>query len=114
MRVLTVIKSEKIARGPFQSRSALVHTPRAQGHLPGSPSQEASGRDRSAPSGVGQIRFGIGFLQGTQWFIAGWSSPVARQAHNLKVTGSNPVPATKLMKTPAISMDCWGFVLTLE
>ena len=23
---------------------------------------------------------------------AGWSSPVARQAHNLKVTGSNPVP----------------------
>ena len=24
---------------------------------------------------------------------AGWSSPVARQAHNLKVTGSNPVPA---------------------
>ncbi|MFZ1510959.1 MAG: hypothetical protein WAT35_04955, partial [Tabrizicola sp.] len=23
-----------------------------------------------------------------------WSSPVARQAHNLKVTGSNPVPAT--------------------
>jgi hypothetical protein len=29
---------------------------------------------------------------------AGWSSPVARQAHNLKVTGSNPVPATKLNK----------------
>jgi hypothetical protein len=27
---------------------------------------------------------------------AGWSSPVARQAHNLKVTGSNPVPATIL------------------
>ena len=25
---------------------------------------------------------------------AGWSSPVARQAHNLKVAGSNPVPAT--------------------
>ena len=29
---------------------------------------------------------------------AGWSSPVARQAHNLKVTGSNPVPATKIQK----------------
>ena len=28
-------------------------------------------------------------------FIAGWSSPVARQAHNLKVVGSNPAPATK-------------------
>ena len=26
-------------------------------------------------------------------FIAGWSSPVARQAHNLKVLGSNPSPA---------------------
>tara|TARA_B100001939_G_scaffold335544_1_gene337666 strand:- start:369 stop:557 length:189 start_codon:yes stop_codon:yes gene_type:complete len=27
--------------------------------------------------------------------IAGWSSLVARQAHNLKVGGSNPSPATK-------------------
>ena len=31
---------------------------------------------------------------------AGWSSPVARQAHNLKVTGSNPVPATNTIRTP--------------
>ena len=30
---------------------------------------------------------------------AGWSSPVARQAHNLKVTGSNPVPATQPSST---------------
>ena len=29
---------------------------------------------------------------------AGWSSPVARQAHNLKVAGSNPAPATKYAK----------------
>jgi hypothetical protein len=29
---------------------------------------------------------------------AGWSSPVARQAHNLKVVGSNPTPATKPSK----------------
>ncbi len=29
-----------------------------------------------------------------QCFGAGWSSPVARQAHNLKVVGSNPTPAT--------------------
>ena len=28
--------------------------------------------------------------------IAGWSSPVARQAHNLKAAGSNPAPATIL------------------
>ena len=27
---------------------------------------------------------------------AGWSSPVARQAHNLKVLGSNPSPATSI------------------
>ena len=30
-----------------------------------------------------------------RWLGAGWSSPVARQAHNLKVAGSNPAPATK-------------------
>ena len=29
-----------------------------------------------------------------QFGAAGWSSPVARQAHNLKVVGSNPTPAT--------------------
>ena len=31
---------------------------------------------------------------------AGWSSPVARQAHNLKVVGSNPTPATKFKRAP--------------
>jgi hypothetical protein len=40
-------------------------------------------------------------------FIAGWSSPVARQAHNLKVKGSNPFPATKF--NPVNSMDWRGF-----
>src|SRR5437899_732114 len=30
---------------------------------------------------------------------AGWSSLVARQAHNLKVAGSNPAPATNLFQT---------------
>ncbi len=38
---------------------------------------------------------------------AGWSSPVARQAHNLKVTGSNPVPAPILA---ALSVDPDGAV----
>ena len=28
---------------------------------------------------------------------AGWSSLVARQAHNLEVVGSNPTPATNLL-----------------
>ncbi len=31
---------------------------------------------------------------------AGWSSPVARQAHNLKVVGSNPTPATTSIERP--------------
>ena len=30
----------------------------------------------------------------TSHTAAGWSSPVARQAHNLKAAGSNPAPAT--------------------
>ena len=33
---------------------------------------------------------------------AGWSSPVARQAHNLKVVGSNPTPATIADKGPPL------------
>ena len=39
-------------------------------------------------------------------FDAGWSSPVARQAHNLKVVGSNPTPATK--KGPVSSVGWRG------
>ena len=31
--------------------------------------------------------------------IAGWSSLVARRAHNPKVVGSNPAPATKIKST---------------
>ncbi len=43
--------------------------------------------------------------------IAGWSSPVARQAHNLKVAGSNPAPATNLKALP----HCGGaFLLWLK
>ncbi len=38
---------------------------------------------------------------------AGWSSPVARQAHNLKVVGSNPTPATK--NSPVKSTTWRGF-----
>jgi hypothetical protein len=37
---------------------------------------------------------GLLALQQFQKHDAGWSSPVARQAHNLKVVGSNPTPAT--------------------
>jgi hypothetical protein len=41
--------------------------------------------------------------------IAGWSSPVARQAHNLKVVGSNPTPATKSKAPPGSPVR--GFLL---
>ena len=34
---------------------------------------------------------------------AGWSSPVARQAHNLKAAGSNPAPATTLTERRSAS-----------
>ena len=34
---------------------------------------------------------------------AGWSSPVARQAHNLKAAGSNPAPATTDREAPDAS-----------
>ena len=37
--------------------------------------------------------------------IAGWSSLVARQAHNLKVVGSNPAPATNFLKLMAKEDD---------
>ncbi len=37
---------------------------------------------------------GLLALQNNNKHDAGWSSPVARQAHNLKVVGSNPTPAT--------------------
>jgi hypothetical protein len=54
-----MIKSRLMALSKAGSRWYIPLAPK--GVRPGLPSQEASGRDRSAPSGVGQIRFGIGF-----------------------------------------------------
>ena len=48
----------------------------------------SSHRSRSAPQGRPAPEAGNS--------VAGWSSPVARQAHNLKVVGSNPTPATNV------------------
>ncbi len=36
--------------------------------------------------------------------VAGWSSLVARRAHNPKVAGSNPVPATKWSRGVVVNM----------
>ncbi len=40
---------------------------------------------------------------------AGWSSLVARRAHNPKVVGSNPAPATNIKETPFM-----GFFIILS
>jgi hypothetical protein len=45
--------------------------------------------DRSGTSGCGRAAHRKGDNS-----VAGWSSPVARRAHNPKVAGSNPAPAT--------------------
>ena len=39
-------------------------------------------------------RFDSGPRHQLNFYIAGWSSLVARRAHNPKVVGSNPAPAT--------------------
>src|SRR3989344_7716079 len=39
--------------------------------------------------------------------IAGWSSPVARKAHNLEVAGSNPAPATILEGLSQLLNPLW-------
>ena len=38
------------------------------------------------------------------YIAAGWSSPVAREAHNLEVVGSNPAPATQIEKAAEIRL----------
>jgi hypothetical protein len=44
----------------------------------------------------------------TRFPDAGWSSPVARQAHNLKVAGSNPAPATNFVHSTTESLASSG------
>ena len=40
--------------------------------------------------------------------IAGWSSLVARRAHNPKVIGSNPIPAVWSLSVVVITPPCHG------
>ena len=60
--------------------------------------------------------------------VAGWSSLVAREAHNLEVVGSNPAPATEFERTlgfpgvfsfpgsglPSIPTHCVGICVASE
>ncbi len=44
--------------------------------------------------------------------VAGWSSQVAREAHNLEVVGSNPAPAifrALVHRTPRVAQRSRGF-----
>src|SRR5450432_3653982 len=96
MQVSSVIKSRKDGLRPFPKRVS-VGTYRS--HPRALPGVAFSGSLRTGLIGaLGRWpdSFRVRFFEGAQWFIAGWSSPVARQAHNLKVIGSNPIPATKL------------------
>ncbi|MEH2472340.1 hypothetical protein V1281_006469 [Nitrobacteraceae bacterium AZCC 2161] len=104
-------KSEKDRRCPFPKQPGIGTYPSHRGLCPGCLLRKPPDWDRSAPLALADfVPYSV-----SRRFGAGWSSPVARQAHNLKVIGSNPIPATKLLnKNPAISIDCWVFVLMLE
>ena len=68
---------------------------RSQSYLP----------QRSRSGRLHPPRLGI-YVQSRGGRVAGWSSPVARQAHNLKVAGSNPAPATRLgLTVSAANLD---------
>ena len=105
-RVSAVIKSSKDRRRAFPKR-VHVGTYRshpmasAKGSLLRKPPDRIDRRPRALARFVS-----VPFFEGAQRFIAGWSSPVARQAHNLKVIGSNPIPATKTNK-PSENASCF-------
>jgi hypothetical protein len=71
----------------------------------GKRSRTVTGRDRERNRKLKKVRYLLDFVEllldtanaGTYHLlaIAGWSSLVARWAHNPKVAGSNPAPATK-------------------
>ena len=89
-------KIEKSAlANPFQSGAALVHTARTRSALAPGCLLRKPFETESARQAASFDRFEKAFSQGAQRLIAGWSSPVARQAHNLKVASSNLAPATK-------------------
>ncbi len=57
---------------------------------------------------------------GVIFFAAGWSSLEAREAHNLKVAGSNPAPATenfspyRLIRTDVLLSSLTDIVIELS
>ena len=84
---------------PFRTRSLSPPEPmvlrlkaRESRSSPGLPSTYDLRANGLRPN---RARFSNTFFLRERPLAAGWSSPVARQAHNLKVVGSNPTPAPK-------------------
>ena len=71
----------------------MVHAKSAGHTNPSINTTSPSGVTKSASTPV--LAVFLSLNQETKHSDAGWSSPVARQAHNLKVVGSNPTPAPK-------------------
>jgi hypothetical protein len=93
-RDLAVTKSSKAVPFPFPKRACVdTYAPHPLA-LPGLPSQEARWNGSIGSQALAGFVSDPVFRRRAR-FNAGWSSPVARQAHNLKVIGSNPIPATK-------------------
>ena len=76
----------------WKSRSSPGITAGGQGTNPFTCLKAAAGIPRAAAFSSPDIA-----SKGDTYGTAGWSSLVARQAHNLKVGGSNPSPATNLI-----------------
>src|SRR6185503_15799923 len=70
--VFAVIKSAKGGSCPFPKQGDVDTYPSHPMALPGLPSQEASGRDRSAPNTRWPVHFRSGFSKAVQRFNAGW------------------------------------------
>ncbi|MFK4387508.1 hypothetical protein ACVWYQ_005444 [Bradyrhizobium sp. USDA 3397] len=93
-----VTKSKKTFPQPFPKAARLdTYPPHPDGHCPGVAFQGSlwDGSEKPARPAPAATDRPQDLTEGAQRFNAGWSSPVARQAHNLKVIGSNPIPATK-------------------
>src|SRR5581483_10719228 len=87
--------SARVVR-PVVSRSARQRLqPRTPAYVP-EPSRAAR-QKASAPQSIAADRRAAGLFAVVRWYNpcrdAGWSSQVARRAHNPEVAGSNPAPA---------------------
>ena len=92
------------AAGPNGSKRKHRGRPKGpRAETPRQAQRAASGNTAAGPKGRERKQIYPG---------AGWSSPVARQAHNLKVGGSNPPPATNFTCDNPSGESREGFLLS--